>query len=79
MDGASREPFFTLRGFGNFRQQVVFAKVDDGSELVKEIGQCVKDGYEKRGIYSTDQRPLNLYVILDRGFVVTNSAPSYHY
>jgi len=55
---------FTLKGLGDFRQQVLFAKIDEGTELVSEIGQSVRDCYEKRGIYSTDQRPLNLHATI---------------
>lgn len=55
---------FSVHGLGNFRQQVLFAHIDNGREIVQDIGMHVKESYENRGIFSTDLKPLNLHATI---------------
>ena len=57
-------PVFTVRGLGTFGKQVLFAKIEDGQELILRIGATTRAAFERRGILSTDKRPLNLHATI---------------
>ena len=57
-------PVFTVHGLGTFGKQVLFAKIEAGQELILRIGAIARAAFERRGIVSTDKRPLNLHATI---------------
>ena len=57
-------PVFTVHGLGTFGKQVLFAKIETGQELILRIGAIARAAFERRGIVSTDERPLNLHATI---------------
>ena len=55
---------FTVRGLGAFGKQVLFARIEDGKEVVEKIGEVVNSVFEKHGITSSDKKPLNLHATI---------------
>ena len=65
---AAKPPSFSVKGLGSFDNQVLFAHVDKGRDLVVEIGNVVRQVFESLQIRNCDDRPVNPHATILKMF-----------